>query len=284
MDYGVNFNGNQPLEEVNKGARASEVAGFNYIWVGENPEFVHPFQVVAAISAVTEKATIGSGIISPLLNRCPHIKGGFEVLREAYGERHVVGLAPGDGNGLRKVGADRQEVLNNMRFCLNYLRSAGLRVFLGASGPKMLEISKEADGVLLNYVHPEYIRWARKHSGKKNYSAAFAPALTLPDRKERSLLISAAVVASGANPIFLRDFGLEDRVARIRDLLLKERYSELSSHTGFLLDNFTLSGGAEDILERIDEIRKQGVNQVILGPPFSSSIKSIRSLGPCLDK
>lgn len=284
MDYGVNFNGDRSLADIKKGAKAGEEAGFNYIWAGENVEFIHPFPVVAAISAATKHVTVGSGIISPQLNRCLHIRRSFEVFREAYGERYVIGIAPGDKSGLIKAGATQKGVLSNIMGCLYYLKSHGFGVYLGASGPRLLEMGgRLADGVLLNYVYPEYIRWAKKRIRRSRYLGAYGPALLLPDEKNgKSILLAAAFVAAGANPVFLRDFELVEKVARIRALLIKKKYSELRKYSGLLLENFTISGTITAVQQRVEELRKQGVDQVIFGSPFSYNLKSITKLGSLL--
>ncbi|MEM2991619.1 MAG: LLM class flavin-dependent oxidoreductase, partial [Halobacteria archaeon] len=70
MEYGINFNGDLPIDHIIEGARIAEQIGFKYIWVGEANEYIHPFPVLAAICENTTKIQIGSGIISPQLNLC----------------------------------------------------------------------------------------------------------------------------------------------------------------------------------------------------------------------
>jgi 5,10-methylenetetrahydromethanopterin reductase len=280
MDYGLNFNGDQPLEKIKKGARIAEESGYDYIWVGENPEFVHPFPVIAAIAEATSTITVGSGIISPFLNRCGHIGSGFKVFREAYGDRFVIGIAPGDRLGLERVGVEVRGIEGRVKECLHDLETLGFRFFIGASEPKLLALGNAlCDGVLLNYVNPEYVKWSLGFLEKPMYAATYSPSLLLPDEDSmKHLRLAAAVVAAGSNPAFQREFGLEGKVREIRDILRRKDYGELQKHDSFLLDGFTLSGSLPEIADRIDELGKLGIKQVVLGSPMSNNLKSIGKL------
>jgi 5,10-methylenetetrahydromethanopterin reductase len=284
MLYGVNFNGDRPFERIKKGARIAEEEGFNYIWVGENPEFMHPFPVIAAVAEATSSIKVGSGIISPYLNRCVHIARGFQVLREAYGDRFVIGIAPGDKLGLRRVGIKIKGVEGRIKECLLGLKALGFRVFLGASEPGLIAMgSALSDGVLLNYVNPEYVKWALRFVEKPLSIAAYGPALLLPDEDNvEYLLLAAATVAAGSNAAFQREFGLEERVKKIRDILRRRKYEELHKHRAFLLEGFTLSGSPGEIADRIRELEELGVKQVVFGYPMGNCLASLRELGRSL--
>jgi 5,10-methylenetetrahydromethanopterin reductase len=276
MDYGVNFNGDQPYVNIKKGAGMAEGGGFNCIWVGENPEFMHPFPVIAAVAEATSNITVGSGIISPFLNKCAHIVTGFKVLREAYGDRFVIGIAPGDKPSLKQVGVEFKG--SRITECLQSLKSLGFRVFIGASEPKLLG-NALCDGVLLNYVNPEYVKWALRFLEKPLYAATYSPSLLLPDEDNREVLrIAAATVATGSNPAFQREFGLESKIGKLRDILHRKEYGELQKHDSFLLEGFTLSGSLTEITDRIDELGKLGIKQVVFGSPMSNNLKNIGKL------
>jgi 5,10-methylenetetrahydromethanopterin reductase len=286
MDYGININGDRPLRMLKKGATAAENAGFSYLWVGEKPQFMHPFPVVAALAQSTKKVTIGSGIISPFLNRCRHITGGFRVMREVYGDRFIVGLAPGDKWGLRDLGVEIHGVKKRIEECLSELKKKGFKVYVGASEPTLASKgSVIADGLLINYVKPEYVKWAIAKAVKSVKKAAYGPSLLLPDEDHRELLlVGAAIVASGSNAAFQREFGLEEWVTEIRDIIRRRSYGELRGHEDRLLDEFTLCGRIEDMGDRLKELKKVGVSQVIFGGPLSHNISSVLELGKGLQQ
>ena len=280
MDYGLNFNGDQPFIKIKKGARIAEDGGFNYIWIGENPKFMHPFPVIAAVAEATSNITIGSGIISPFLNKCAHIGTGFKVLTEAYGDRFVIGIAPGDNLSLKQVGVEVKG--NRIKECLQSLKAMRFKVFIGASEPKLLG-NTLCDGVLLNYVNQEYVRWALRFFEKPLYAATYSPSLLLPDEDNKEALrIAAATVATGSNPAFQREFGLESKIRKIRNILHRKEYGELQKHDSFLLEGFTLSGSLAEIIDRIDELKKLGIKQIVFGSPMSNNLKSIEKLAPII--
>ncbi len=277
MDLGINFNGDMSPLRVKKRAMIAEEAGFDYIWVGETTSFVHPFPVIANICHNTKGIKVGAGIISPQKNRCFHIKKGFETLGEVYGGRFVIGIAPGDKFGLLTACVVTREIIRKIEECTAELNKDGMPIFIGAAGPKLIELATAAaDGILLNYVHPDFIKWAIKHFKKKVYTAAYGPSLVLPDRKnENYLRISAATVIAGGNRVFLEDFGLLDVSNEIRDVLKKRRYDSLEDYAR-ILDKFTISGDIGEIKCRVEELEKLGVDQVVFSSPLSNNPESIK--------
>ncbi len=268
-ELGINFNGDLNREELGARAKLAEDGGVHYLWVGESKPLVHPFPVMTLLAESTCEATVGSAILSAMSNRCFHIARAFNVLKEAYGERFIAGIAPGDRHGLRVECIASRGVVKRLEKCISAIEGV-VPVFIGASGPKLIELaSMRSEGVILNYAHPEFIRWALRHMKRKVYTACIAPALVLPDRENAAeLLGAAAVIASGANQVFLEDMGLEEKAAEVRRLVTKQRWDELTRHESFLLEHFTLSGSAEEVAEKIGEIAELGVEQVILGSPF----------------
>lgn len=284
MDFGININGDRPLSLIKKGALTAERAGFSNIWIGEKPRFIHPFPVAAAVADTTTRVRIGSGIISPLLNPCSHIIGGFTVLREAYGERFIVGLAPGDKWGLREIGVEISGTKERIENCLKGLKRQGFKAYIGASEPGLARLgSAVADGLLINFVKPEYVKWVLNTTRGKAKKAAYGPSLLLPDDDHNELLlIGAATVAAGSSMAFQIEFGMESWVKELRSILRRRDYGELWKYENRLLEGFTLHGDLDALRRRVKELRTLGVDQVIFGAPLSHNIRSVAELGEAL--
>jgi 5,10-methylenetetrahydromethanopterin reductase len=288
MDIGVNINGELAYERIREGARVSEKMGYTNIWVGESIHFKHPFPVITAIAKETKSIKVGSGIISYFFNRGLHIKKAFETLVETYGERFTIAIAPGDMNSLRESGIEPGKPLKKLKETITELKASkkleNTPVYAGASGPKMIEIgSQHADGVLLNYAYPDYIEWAMKHILRKTYVGVYAPALLTPDDdNEKAALIASAYVAAGSNKSFQEEFRLTQEVEEVRKTLSEKRFKDLSDKKDFLLDRFVLHGDENTIVDRIREFEKMGVDQVILGSPFTYNHESIKALARAL--
>ncbi len=288
MEFGINFNGDISFEEIIKGVRLAEQFNYTHIWVGESTHFKHPFPVISAIAHNTRSVVVGAGIVSYFFNRSHHIRAAFETLVETYGPRFAIALAPGDVNSLRSSGIDYRHPLKRLKQTIGHLKeSAALTdvpIYAGASGPRMIEEgSNSADGVLLNYGRPEYVKWAFGHLKKKRYVGVYAPAFLAPDEKnEKTALIAAAFVAAGSNRSFQEDFGIEDEVMEIRQILGRKRYADLQAKKRFLFDGFLMYGEGPDLLERFDEFERMGVDQVILGSPFTYNLKAVEIIGRSL--
>ncbi len=282
MELGLNFNGDRQFNEITDGAAKAESLGYSNIWVGESIHFSHPFPVIASIAHRTEKIRVGSGIVSYFFNRSLHIRKAFETFVEAYGERFAIALAPGDMNSLRIAGISPEKPLKKLEETIDDLRSSkklvDTPIYVGASGPKMIERGSEiSDGVLLNYAHPDYVKWALEFLHKETFLGVYAPALLAPDMKnDRAALMASAFVAAGTNPVFQKSFQLEEEVSEIRKILSEKRFERLEEKKELLLERFVMYGEPKKILERIKEFERLGIDQVILGSPFTYNLEAIK--------
>ncbi len=268
-ELGINFSGDAEPEFVKRCASAAEGAGFTHLWAGEVRHQLHPFVLLPLLAHASRSAAVGTCIISALASPCTRIRAAFAELRSAYGDRFIAGIAPGDLRSLRREGVPTARVLERMRACIEHL-SPEVPVYLGASGPKMIELgSRLASGVLLNYGNPEHLRWALEHVKGRAVTVSVAPALLLPDRRNLGELRAAcAVVAAGANPAFAAHAGIEEEVAEIAALVERGRWGMLKRHESFLLENFAIAGTLEELAERVEELYSLGASQVVLAPPF----------------
>jgi len=284
MEFGINFNGDMDFELIKRHARLAEKSRFDYIWIGDSPFFAHSFSVLPLVSESTKKIKIGSGIISPLINRCLHIKQAYRTLKEFYGGRYAVALAPGDAKALEKLSISRKNLIEKIEKCGEEIKKeTDLKVFIGTSGPKIIEkASKKNYPLLLNYGYPEYLEWALKHRKKKVYCAAYAPSLILNNatkKLEKRLLMASAIVLAGSNKKFQEEFNLSHAAEEIRKIIEKVQYAKLEKYRALLLEKFSISGSAEEVEERCREIGKKGIAQVIFATPMELSREAIISLG-----
>lgn len=288
MEIGININGDLSFSRIEEVAPLIERLGFTHIWVGESAHFKHPFPVIASIAEWTSCIRVGSGIISYFFNRPLHIRKAFETLVEVFGSRFAIALAPGDVNSLRAAGIEPARPLKRLEETLSYIRESGLLgdtpVYVGASGPKMIALgSRLAEGVLLNYAHPEYVEWALEQLSQRTYVGVYAPALMVPDKKrERAALFAAAYVAAGSNPVFQRQFELEEEVASIRRILARGDFSALADKRELLFERFLIAGSEREIMERLRVFAGMDVDQVILGAPFAYNVNALDAIARAL--
>lgn len=283
MDFGINFNGDMPLDQIAKGAKLAQDSGFTHIWVGESMPFIHPFPILALIAENTETITIGSGIMSAITNKCLHIYKGFATLKEAYGDRFIIGIAPGDRQNLLAECRESNKEIQLIYDCLNNMKDKN-KVYIGASGPKLIEMGSRSDGLLLNYISPRFLEWGLKKMPGKVYTAAYGPSLLLPDMGlEKNALIAAGVVARGSNNVFVKEMGIEKEIREIRGIFKEKKLPELSRHREFLLENFALVGDINEIQDKIKKLDNIGMDQVVFGSPLARNMDSIEKIGNLID-
>lgn len=156
MAGGPGFGVSAGLPDRVLAAIAPQVRSLAYgsFWANDAGEPLHDgLADVAAARRAGGPAVTGVGVL-PLDKRTPasiaaHVAG----LRLPVGE---LWLGVGSGGATRPLGVVRSGVADLRR------RMPGARIVVAALGPRMLELAGEvADGVLLNWIVPERIPWAR---------------------------------------------------------------------------------------------------------------------------
>ena len=192
----------------------------------------------------------------------------------------------GDVRSLKKLGIKRPK-LSFLKRCIKQLKSFGIKTLSGASGKRSITILSEcSDGILLNYSHPEYIKWALKHVRKKDIlKACYAPSLILPDEKNyMDLILSAAYILTGYPKSFLEDFDLIEIKSVIEKALNKKDLTEIKRYEKFLIENFTISGDVNEILDKLKLYKKIGIDLVIFATPIYKNFHNLKILAESISQ
>jgi 5,10-methylenetetrahydromethanopterin reductase len=176
-------------------AQYAEQRGFEAVWQAESRLVRDAIVPMAAFAAVTERVTIGSGVISMWTRNIGVLAATFLTLDDLAPDRIVCGLGAWWDPLARQVGIQRKKPLKAMRETIEVLKRLlalervtfhgefhhvdnieldvvhGRRqprhvpIYIGATHMGMMELAGElADGVVLNYcVPPEYNHEALKH-------------------------------------------------------------------------------------------------------------------------
>lgn len=166
----------------------AETNGFEAVWQAESRLVRDAVVPMAAFAATTESLKVGSGVINNWTRNAAIIAATFLTLDDLAPDRILLGIGAWWDPLARKVGITRRkplgamrEVVENVRRLLNMERVSfdgefvqfddiqldvvhgrktprNVPIYIGATGPKMLELTGEiGDGVLLNYlVSPTY--------------------------------------------------------------------------------------------------------------------------------
>lgn len=175
-------------------------------------------------------------------------------------------------------------------------KPGNIPIYIGAQGPKMLELSgKIADGVLINASHPKDFEFAIKQINAGAKAAGRNPkdidvgayACFSIDKKEEKARNEAKVVVAfivaGSPDAVLERHNID--VAAKKDIggaIAKGDFGSLMGGmiTDDMIDAFSICGTPDVCNSRIDELKKIGVTQIIVGSPIGpNKEKSIKLIG-----
>ena len=134
-------------ETIRATAREAESLGYSSFWVN-HPGATDGLAALAHAAAVTERIDLGVGVI-PL-----HTRGPQSISQGVNDQRLPLGRL------LLGVGSPNPDALRRVRTGVAALRALlGVQLVVAALGPQMCRLAGEiADGVLFNWLTPEYAR------------------------------------------------------------------------------------------------------------------------------
>lgn len=277
----LNINGDFEDEVLIEKARRAE-KHVDVVWIGESDFFKSPFHVAELFLENTD-LKVGFGILRA--GSCENVLRNLERFR-GYEDRILVGIAAGDGGSV----AGAVECIERVKARFSF------PVLGGGTGKKsILTISKIADGMLLNHISPEHVRYAVRLSSS-GFNAAYGPSLALPSEFEQDLILATALVM-GSSRQFLREMGylhvyeklkkvnlpeLIERRQRGEDLYGVADFETLLKFREFLLERFSIAGSPETLAGKIAELLRV-CDHVVLGDPFFREKDFDRKLSDILE-
>jgi len=297
MHWGLAVNVYDTVQRIVEKCVIAEQGGIDWLWVTDFPAVRHAPSLASVIAENVKRSRIGVGLVSPLLYRPKQIVQFMSTLIDNYGERFDLLIGPGDRPQLSRIGVEFGNMftlvtrlvrdVTKIRDELEKRGYEGVRVWLGAQGPKMIAASINADGVLLNYTDPEMLRWALSVLGdipKGFQVGAFPPAFIAenPDcGKEHGLRKSAATVAMGLGQSVALKFGLMDTLSAARRSLRQKKGIDqdvVDAIDEATLKRFALCTTPEGACDYVKTLAGIGLDMVTFGPPQGTSRRLVKSL------
>jgi alkanesulfonate monooxygenase SsuD/methylene tetrahydromethanopterin reductase-like flavin-dependent oxidoreductase (luciferase family) len=297
MHWGLAVNVYDTVQRIVEKCVIADQGGIDWLWVTDFPAVRHAPSLAAVIAENVKRSRIGVGLVSPLLYGPEQIVQIMSTLIDSYGERFDLLIGPGDRIQLSKIGVEYGNMstlvtrlvsdVTKIRDELDERGYNGVRVWLGAQGPKMIAASINADGVLLNYTDPEMLRWALRALGdipKGFQVGAFPPAFIAenPDcSKEYGLRKSAATVALGLSRSVASKFGLTGTLSAARNSLRRKQSIDQDAVDAIgeaTLKRFALCTTPEGACDYVKTIERMGLDMVTFGPPQGTSRKLVKNL------
>jgi 5,10-methylenetetrahydromethanopterin reductase len=300
VTFGIGLPLDDPVEELVELAQSAEELGYASVWANDDRLQRDVFSVLGALALGTERVRLGPGVTNPYSRHPALVAAAVATLDEISGGRAVLGLGAG-GTNHRALGVRREAPVSALREAVELIRGllagrevtlqgriirareakldfeprrASLPIFIGARGPRMLELAGEiADGVIVgNIANPQGWAYALRHAslgaeraGRESSEVAFTAWLycsIADDPAEAADAVRPMVATSlvTSRPI-LHELGLELPEPFVRAMdetgwsLERESVTRAGQHIApDLLAWFSLAGTAPDCRRRLHEL------------------------------
>ncbi|MHA1754450.1 MAG: LLM class flavin-dependent oxidoreductase [Candidatus Odinarchaeia archaeon] len=281
MNLGVNVIGIAPVNKIIKIAKIAENAGFHSLWVGEGPDHRSIFPILAAIAHNTRNITLGTSILSVHIHKPVHILKSFELLINQYGDRFIIGIGKGGYKHLKMIGKLKHKTFPLFEQYLKILKANQFfknKLYLGATGLETLKkYANRFDGVLMNFISPQYISEYLNKIKIKSKILAIGPSSYLPDKnEEKDLIYNCALIASEMSDNVIKMLKINMEINNIRKYYRIKKFEKLSQYKKFLINNFSISGSLTDIKNKVEELDNIGVDELIFGHPITSNLTKFK--------
>jgi len=325
LSYGIEFvPGNINVKQVVNYCKLAESKDIDYAWITNHYNNRHCYPTLAMIAANTDSIKMGPGIMNTFTDTPAAIASFMATLNEISDGRAVLGIGPGDLSTLPKLAIQGEKPVARLEEGIVQIRKLlageeikktgkmqffdydgakltgvtlpgkkGISVYVGAQGPKMLELAgKIGDGSLINASNPKdfeiaipIIKQAEAAAGKKGHDVGAYTAISVDKDKKKAMnaaKIVAAFIAAGSPPPLLQRHGLDmGNVAKIKEALARFDFKAVGGLVGEKeIEAFTIAGTPEDCAQKCQDLMKAGVTQVIFGSPLGPDMtNSIRLIG-----
>jgi 5,10-methylenetetrahydromethanopterin reductase len=314
LKFGIEFVPKDPYWKLTAHAIQAENNGFSNLWVTDHFGNRNVYVTLAAAALYTKKITFGTGVTNPWMINPVITAQAIATLNELAPCRVVLGMGAGDKTTLEAVGMEMAKPMAAVREAIEIFRkmisgenvayqgevfkTAGAKfnfktknripVYVGAQGPKMLEMAgRIGDGVLINASHPSDVGYAVKMANEglkqanKNPSdvdiAAYTSFSVSEDLKKavKAATPVVAFIVAGSPPTILEKHGINPAKAdEIRDALKVGDFPKaLGAVSSEMIAAFSICGTPDMCIESIAKLRKIGISQFVVGSPIGPKVK-----------
>jgi len=319
VKFGIEFFPNEPYWKIIYYAIQAEKGGFSNLWVTDHFNNRNVYVTLTAAAIYTNKITFGPGVTNPYLVNPVFTAQAIATLNELAPGRVVLGMGAGDRTTLESVGVEMQKPLTAIQEAVDIFRKittgesvvyqgevfktagakfsfkskGGVPVYVGAQGPKMLELAgKIGDGVLINASHPKDIEFAVncvkegiRQAGKKFDEVDIAASTSFSVHEDVKKAAKAAVrvvsfIVAGSPSQVLERHGINVKEAdEIRGALKANDWGRaFGAVTPEMIEAFSVCGTPDMCIERIALLLKCGISQFVVGSPIGLNVREAMGL------
>lgn len=321
MKFGIEFVPSDPALKIAYYAKLAEQQGFDHVWVTDHYNNRDVYSTLTVLALNTNSIKLGSGVTNSYTRNPAITASSIASISEISGGRAVLGLGPGDKATFDAMGISWNKPLATTKEAIEAIRAflAGQKVsmdgemvkfggaklafkvgnvpiYMGAQGPKMLELSGEiADGVLINASHPkdfevavEQIQKGAKKAGRDPSKVDITAYACFSIDKDPAKAVNAAKVVvafivAGSPDLVLERHGIPvEAKAQIGGAIAKGDFGALMGGlvSPKMIEAFSICGTPEDCMTRIKALEAIGVTQIVAGSPIGpNKEKAIKLIG-----
>ncbi len=314
LKFGIEFVPKEAYWKIAAYAIQAENNRFSNLWITDHFGNRNVYVTLAAAAIYTNKITFGTGVTNPWMIHPVITAQAILSLDELAPGRVVLGIGAGDKTTLEAVGVEMGKPLAAVKETIEIFRkmtsgesvayqgtvfkTAGAKfnfkpknqipVYVGAQGPKMLEMAgKIGDGVLINASHPSDVEYAvkmtgegMKQAGKSAGDVDIAAYTSFSINEDLNKAIKAATpvvafIVAGSPPPVLDKHGINlAKADEIRAALKVGDFGKaLGVVTPEMINAFSICGTPDMCIEKIAELKKIGISQFVVGSPVGPKVK-----------
>ncbi|HID16978.1 TPA: 5,10-methylenetetrahydromethanopterin reductase [Candidatus Bathyarchaeota archaeon] len=319
-NFGIEFVPRDLYWKTTYYAIQAEKRGFKFLWITDHFNNRNVYVSLSVIANYTNKIRLGPGVTNPYLIHPAITAQAVASLNEVAPGRVICGLGVGDKTTLEMLNVKQTKPLTTLAEAVAIIRqltsgksayhdgkifkvtgakfnfrTSPIPIFIGAQGPKMLELAAElGNGVLINASHPKDVESAREHvergikkAGKNlrdSEVAAYTSFSVAKDGKKamKAVIPVVAYIVAGCPEVVLDRHGIPAATANeIRNAITrgdwKRAFSLVSPE---MVEAFSITGTSSECVDKIWELIKLGVTQLVVGSPVGPNMrKSIDIIG-----
>jgi len=323
VKFGIEFVPREPYWKIIYYAIQAEKGGFRNLWITDHFNNRNVYVTLTVAAVYTNKITFGPGVTNPYLVNPVFTAQAIVTLNELAPGRVVLGMGAGDKTTLESVGVEMHKPLAAIQEAVDIFRKitggenvvykgevfktagakflfkpkGGIPVYIGAQGPKMLELAgKIGDGVLINACHPKDVEFAVncvkkgiRQAGKKFDEVDVAAYTSFSVHEDVKKATKAAVpvvsfIVAGSPGQVLERHGIDVKKAEeIRGALRVNDWGRaFGAVTPEMMEAFSVCGTPDMCIERIALLLKCGISQFVVGSPIGLNVRE--AIGLVSDK
>jgi 5,10-methylenetetrahydromethanopterin reductase len=314
LKFGIEFVPKEAYWKIAAYALQAEKQEFSNLWITDHYGNRNVYVTLTAAAIYTNKITFGTGVTNPWMVNPVITAQAIASLNEIAPGRVVLGMGAGDKTTLEAVGIEMGKPLAAVRESIEMFRkltngekvefkgevfkAAGAKlnfkpankipVYVGAQGPKMLEMAGQiGDGVLINASHPSDVQFAVQQANAGMKLAGKSPAdvditaytsFSVNEDPKKAVKAATPVVAfivAGSPAAVLEKHKIDVSKADELRVALKagDFPKALALVTPGMLDAFSICGTPDVCIEKIATLQKIGISQFVVGSPVGTNVK-----------